>query len=126
MTFDGTASTVTLDDVISYMEATDPETWNLDTVRSQDGKNNCFFGHLFNMGRDEQEANRIWGWFEEAWATTYRIYPINDGQNPRYQQPTSKERVLAFLYALRAGKELTTMEQMEADYQAYIEAEAAI
>lgn len=115
----------TIHDVIAYMEATDDESWNLDTVRSKDGKLNCFFGHLFNMGSDDAEANHIWNWFEAEWATTYSIYPVNDGEHPNYQQESAKERVLAYLRNLRDGKEMTTPENMEADYQAFLASEKA-
>lgn len=110
----------TIQDVIDYMESTDENSWNLDTVRSKDGSRNCFFGHLFDMGEDEREANEIWDWFESEWATTYRIYPINDGEDPKYQQATPKARVVAYLLALRDGLEKTTMEQMKEDYQYFL------
>lgn len=95
----------TLEAVIKFMEATDESEWQTDVVRSKDGKQNCFFGHLFNMGADEDEANRIWDWFEARWATTFMLYPVNDGENPKYQQSTSKARVLAYLNALLSGEE---------------------
>lgn len=113
-----------LDTVIAYMEATDEDAWNLDTVRSKDGKKNCFFGHLFNMSPDEGRANALWGMFEELYATSYRIYPVNDGENPRYPQATPKQRILAYLRALAAGEEMTTEQSMEACYQHYLAEEA--
>lgn len=107
-----------LDDIITYMEGTPESTWGVDVVRST-GENgeqlDCFFGHLFTMGRDEIESNKLWDWFESAWSTTYGIYPVNDGENPAYQQATPKQRVLAYLRALRAGEETTTMQSMELD-----------
>jgi hypothetical protein len=116
---------VNLDTVIAHMTATDEDAWNLDTVRSKDGAKNCFFGHLFNMSPDEVRANALWGLFEDLYATTYVIYPINDGTNPRYPQETPKQRILAYLQALAAGDELTTGQAMEAEYEAYLAAEAA-
>jgi len=109
--------TFSLDDVISYMEATPDESWNVDTVRSSDGARNCFFGHLFNMGKDEDESNDIWRWFESYWSTTYVIYRINDGSHERYPEETAKQRVIAYLKNLRSGVELDTMASMEEDYQ---------
>jgi hypothetical protein len=102
--------------VIEYMRGTEDASWCEDVVRTEGGAN-CFFGHLFNMGRDEREANRIWDWFENAWATTYRVYPVNDGKDPSYQQDTPKERVIAFLEALAAGKEDTTWQSMDRYFQ---------
>lgn len=106
-----------LDAVISYMETTVEEAWRTETVRSADGSTNCFFGHLFNMGADDEQGSALWNWFEELWATTYMIYPVNDGRNEKYQQKTPKKRVLAYLRALADGTEMTTGQSMEAEYQ---------
>jgi hypothetical protein len=110
----------TLDTVIAYMEGTAEDSWNLDTVRSMDGTQNCFFGHLFNMSPDEDRANALWAMFEDLYSTTYVIYPINDGSNPRDPQQTPKQRILAYLRALQAGDEMTTEQSMEAQYQHYL------
>lgn len=115
----------TLEPVIAYMESTAEDSWNVDTVRSKDGTKNCFFGHLFNMAPDEDRANALWGMFEDLWSTTYRIYPINDGTNPRYPQETPRQRILAYLRALQAGDELTTEQSMEACYQLGLAEESA-
>jgi len=106
----------TIQEIIDYMEATPEESWGVDVVRSKDNKN-CFFGHLFNMGKDEKESNTIWGLFEELYATTYMIYPVNDGENPAYQQSTPKQRVIAYLKDLRDGRAKTTYEVMDECYQ---------
>lgn len=102
----------TIQEIIDYMEATPEESWGEKVVRSKDGKN-CFFGHLFNMGTDEKESNYLWGLFEEVWATTYMIYPVNDGEHPKYKQDTSKQRVIAYLKDLRDGVEKSTHQIME-------------
>lgn len=114
----------TLDTVIAYMESTAEEDWNLNTVRSKDGKKNCFFGHLFNMSPDEERANALWAMFEDLWSTTYVVYPINDGTNKRYPQETPKQRILAYLRALQAGEEKTTEQSMEESFR-LLEAEEA-
>lgn len=106
-----------LDTVIAYMEGTAEESWRTDTVRSADGSTNCFFGHLFSMGGNDERGSALWNWFEEAWSSTYRIYPINDGDNPDYPQATPKQRVLAYLRALADGTELNTADSMDAYYQ---------
>lgn len=106
----------TLDPVIAYMEATDEEDWQIDTVRSADGTTNCFFGHLFSMGGTDARGNALWDRFEGAWASTFRLYPINDGTSPSYPQATPKQRILAFLQDLNTGSVLTTPQQMEDDY----------
>lgn len=122
--------------VIDHMAATNAETWQTDVVRSTDGSRNCFFGHLFQWAEDtvgtyapdldaQTWANAIWNAFEDRWSTTYAIYPVNDGENDRYQQPLARDRVVAYLEALRDGRELTTEESMERDFQASLAAEAA-
>jgi hypothetical protein len=105
----------TIQEIIDYMQSTPDDSWGVDVVRSSDGKN-CFFGHLFNMGVDENESNFIWSVFEEVWATTYMIYQVNDGTDPRYQQPPAKQRVIQYLKDLRDGKEKNTRQLME-DYE---------
>lgn len=110
-----------LNSVIQYMEATAEDSWQVDSVRSSDGSTNCFFGHLFNMGVDDKEGSHLWNAFEELWATTYMLYPVNDGEHRDYQQATPKQRVLAYLRDLQSGASPTTMQLMEAEF-AYHEA----
>lgn len=126
---------ITFDDVVTMVEATTDDAWQTDVVRSQDGSRNCFFGHLFayaekraaeagvtvtqvpeGLTSAEVVANRVWDWFEDEYATTYAVYPINDGRNLAYSQPTPRARVLAYLNALRDGTELTTPQQMQQDF----------
>jgi hypothetical protein len=106
----------TIQEIIDYLESTSKESWCQDVVRTKDGKN-CFFGHLFNMGRNEKESNRIWDMFEECFATTYMIYPVNDGKNSLYQQPTPKQRCISYLKDLRDGKQLTTYQLMDLELE---------
>lgn len=119
--------------LIDYLIDTEPDDWNLDVVRSADGDQNCFFGHLFNWAEliaadygfdtDEQTrtgwCNAVWECFEEMWSTTYVIYPINDGSHPRYQQHSAQARVITYLQALQNKDELTTYESMEAEAALY-------
>lgn len=114
-----------LDPFLAYLESTSEDAWQVDVVRSSDGTRNCMFGHLYQWGSDhpsvaqldlksrERLASHLWEAFEQLWATTYAIYPINDGKNSRYPQPTPRQRVLAYLKALQRGEELTTMQAME-------------
>lgn len=104
-----------LDSFIAYLEATKPEDWATDVVRTRDGKN-CVMGHLvrwFHGDNNEGSISPIWDLFEEMWATTYMIYPVNDGDSPpwmnyKYDQSTAKERVVAYLKNLNSGREKTT------------------
>lgn len=109
-----------LDPVIEYMEATDEDSWQVDTVRSTDGTTNCFFGHLFEMGVTEARGNELWFGFENRWASTYMIFPINDGTDSRYPQATPKQRILAYLRDLNTGAAKTGPELMEEDYAYFL------
>lgn len=102
----------TIQEIIDYMEATPEDSWLTGYVRATDQRN-CFFGHLFNMEQDQKEANHLWNWFEEMYATTYMIYPVNDGEAPEYQQPTPRQRVIAYLKDLRDGNAKTTHQLMD-------------
>lgn len=110
---------MSIHDVVEYLQNTEECSWNVDTVRSEDYSKNCLFGHLFNMGVDEKHSNYIWNWFEESVSTTYVIYSINDGKNPKYQQETPKQRVLAYIDAIIKGDEMTTYESMDAQMAFY-------
>lgn len=101
----------TLDSFIEYLRHTDESEWRIGTVRNKENTQNCCFGHLVNWfyGKDyEGTISDVWDFFEEVWATTYMIYPVNDGENPKYQQPTPKTRIIAYLEDLNSGKEKTT------------------
>ena len=92
---------------IEYLVQTDESEWAVDVVRTKDGKN-CLFGHLVDWyyGKGyEGSISTAWDAFEAMWMNTYVIYPINDGQNPRYQQPTPKQRVVAYMKNLWLGLE---------------------
>ena len=94
--------------------ATVDDEWLIDRVRSKDQSRNCCLGHVFAMGgNDLKLANDWWNWFEEAIATEYMIFPINDGTHADYQQPTPKARILAYLQDVLDGKRKTTYELMD-------------
>lgn len=114
---------LTIDSLIAYLKKTTDDQWLLDKVRSKDGKRNCVMGHLYDWaGGDDKAPNgrtkgaEAWDWFEEMWATTYMIYPVNDGSHPKYKQETPKLRILAYLNDLKNGLEKTTLEHW-ADYE---------
>ena len=112
-----------LDAIIAHMEATAEDSWRVDTVRSKDGATNCFFGHLFAMAPDDEHGSALWSGFENLWASTYMVFPINDGTNPRYPQATPKQRVLAYLRDLRDGNAKAAPELLEEDYQHWLAAQ---
>ncbi len=95
-----------LDDFIAYLENTGEHEWNQDRVRNSDNTKNCVMGHLVNWyyGKDyEGDVSAVWDIFEEMWSTTFYIYDVNDGRSENYQQPTPKQRILAYLKDLWMG-----------------------
>ena len=112
-----------INNIIQYLQDTKEEDWCIDVVR-KDNKN-CFFGHIFNYGLNgidipnygsfdgEKGANALWDWFENAVASTDRIYPVNDGEDLDYQQATPRERCIAFIQDILTGKKPNTFEAME-------------
>lgn len=113
---------------IAYLENTGEDEWQVNVVRNKGNTRNCMFGHLVNWfyGKDwEGNISPAWDWFEEMWSTSYQIYPINDGQNPRYQQATPKQRVVAYLKNLWLGLEMDTNTGMEYQMNLIRERESA-
>lgn len=106
--------------IIEYIEGTHEDEWCADVVRKKHSDKNCLFGHLFKMVGDEtKEANELWEWFEYCVATTYMIYPVNDGRDSRYPQETIRQRCLAYLSDVLDDKVKTTAELMEEEYIEY-------
>lgn len=106
---------------IEYLQNTREDEWAVDVVRTKEGAN-CMFGHLVNWfyGKGyEGSISLAWDFFEEIWMTTYVIYLVNDGENPRYQQSTPKQRVIAYLSNLWLGLEPDTSAVMAEDAARY-------
>lgn len=104
-----------IEEIISYMENTTEDSWCEKVVRTQNWKN-CFFWHLFAMCKSEAEANYNWNLFEDWYATTYMMYPVNDWEDIRYQQPTQKQRVIQYLKDLRDGKVPRTWDDFQESF----------
>jgi hypothetical protein len=69
---------------------------------------------VFFLGGDENaKCNEWWNWFENAIATEYMIFPVNDGRHKDYPQVTPKARVLAYLQDVLEGKRKTTYELID-------------
>lgn len=101
-------------DIIEYLEKTDDSTWCIDVVKTKDSKN-CLFGHLFDLG-----GGKMIDMFEVIVATTYMVYPVNDGEHPKYKQVTPKLRCIAYLQDILYGKAKSTMQLMN-DEKIYTE-----
>src|SRR5690242_21599062 len=113
----------TLERIVEYMENTPEDSWCTEVVRTKDGKN-CFYGHLFDMGGGDTEGGggSLWDYFEEAYATTFMLYPVNDGRHPDYPQATPKQRCIAYLRDLISGKKETTAQLLEEEAERYAKA----
>jgi hypothetical protein len=93
------------------------EKWITDKL--QDGEGRCCAQGHCGVGRhDLSNLRSIPG--TEAYALVelfgviddgYRIAFINNGDDPNYQQPTPKQRVLAALYDLKRQEQLVTEAQ---------------
>lgn len=101
-----------LQDLIDYIESTKEENWIVDRVRDKDN-NGCVMSHIFDFGGGDNGGGDAWDFFEGMWATTYMIYPVNDGEHPQYKQSTPKQRCIAYLKDLRDGKQKNTRQLMD-------------
>ncbi|WP_241626792.1 hypothetical protein [Rosenbergiella epipactidis] len=110
-----------LGDFISYLNSTEDSSWCTDVVRSRDGTGNCLYGHLSNFcgHKGDENVSPDFDWFDSLVSTSYVIYPINDGENEKYQQETPKKRCIAYLEALLSGEELTTIPGMAKCYEEF-------
>lgn len=105
-----------LNGFIAHCEKTGEDEWCVDIVRSKGGDKNCLFGHLCNYAGDDLGLRKLyWDHFENYCATTYMVYPVNDGEHPDYQETTPKQRCLAYLRDHLAGKAKTTQDVMRED-----------
>jgi len=106
-----------LGEIINHIKYTNVSDWCKDVVRTKDGLKNCLFGHVFNMGKDNKEANQWWD-FMEMVATTYMVYPVNDGSHPKYKQNNPRDRCVAYLEDILSGEEKTTVQLMDEELTA--------
>lgn len=114
-----------LQSFIDYCEATEPDEWYLHKVRNKGNTKNCLYGHLVNWyyGKDYTgSVGPVWDAFEEV-GSSYYVYEINDGNNPRYPQETARDRCIAYLKNVESGKELWTWQAMEEEAKRYMDAE---
>jgi len=84
-------------------------------VKTSSGQS-CLFGHVFDWAggdSDIKKSNQAMDLFEACYATTYMVYPVNDGTNSQYQQSTPKQRCIAYFKDLINGNQKTTYELMK-------------
>lgn len=111
-----------LKDFVEYLETTTEDSWCKDVVRNRNGQN-CLFGHLSNFCQHKPDDNitNDFDWFENYVASTYMIYPVNDGSSEKYTQSTPKQRCIRYMADILSGDELNTIESMDACWKAYKE-----
>lgn len=81
---------VTVQDFITFFEAIPEERW-CEGFYDDDGRT-CAMGHLLFSDTMEGSTTSLW-----AVMGGYSVAKVNDGKDPRYQQPTPRARVLAAL-----------------------------
>ena len=110
-----------LHSLLDYLQKTKEDEWCVGVCRKTDTaiQKNCLLGHVFNFGsidffgkNSEKGANAALNFFDNI-ATTYIFYPINDGTNPNYQEPTPKQRCVSFLKNILSSKEKTVNQMWE-------------
>lgn len=93
---------------INYLKNTTIDSWCTDVYRTKDNKN-CLFGHLVAFVGDDN-CNAAIDIFENLYATTYMVFPVNDGTSETYTQDNPRDRCIAYLQNMLEGKEHTTVE----------------
>jgi hypothetical protein len=88
----------TLDDFIAFYESVPENKWCTGNYYEWQTDRRCAVGHILHMeGAEFALSDLIVG-------QRVSILGLNDGRNPRYQQPHPKLRVLAFLNDLKAER----------------------
>jgi hypothetical protein len=98
-----TATEYTVDYFIAKFKAIPEEKWCVEAYKDDSGRC-CALGHCMAEDTPEVEAS-----FESIYGLFTRIFAgpttVNDGRDPRYPQPTPKQRILAALRDIKAKQE---------------------
>ena len=84
----------TINDYIAFAESIPDEQWTTGQYGKEKGPN-CFIGHLFYKQRCWPKPSVL---MMCGFKSQDEAVDINDGNHPRYQQPTPKARILAALH----------------------------
>ena len=96
------ADLTTIDDFIAFYEAIPEEDWCCNNYQDACGRR-CALGHLDTTSTKTSEA--VFRLFSIVVVRAhYTVADINDGHDPKYQQPSPKARILAFLNDCKLGK----------------------
>ena len=90
--------TYDVDYFINKFSAIPEEKWVINNAHSKDGKKHCAYGHCGANGAAELEGQALAAIAEK---NDIQIADINDGDDPKYQQKTPKQRILAALYDIK-------------------------
>ena len=102
-----------LNDFIEYLKNTDINDWCEKVYRTVDNKN-CLFGHLVEYfeksNYEDENIAPIIDTFENQFASTYMVFPVNDGTSELYKQDNPRDRCIAYFTDMMNGKVSTTWE----------------
>ena len=106
-----------LADFIPYLESKPEDTWIDVVFANKDTSKRCVIYHFLGfVGQDNPDSkieNNL-DWYEANVCFIQRAgCEVNDANHPDYQQTTPKQRSIAYLKNLLAGKELTPMELLD-------------
>lgn len=106
-----------LRDFIPYLESKPEDQWIDVIFANTDTSKRCVIYHFLGfVGQDYPRANcsNNLDWYEANVCFIHRAgCEVNDGNHPDYQQATPKQRSIAYLKNLLAGKELTPIELLD-------------
>jgi len=107
-----------LSDFIPYLESKPEDEWIDVIFANKDASRRCVIFHFLGfVGQDYPDSklcSQNLDWYEANVCFIQQAgCMVNDGNHPDYQQETPKQRSVAYLKNLFAGKELTPMEMLD-------------
>jgi len=122
---DQVQSKTLINNFLTYLEKTQDSEWLMEKCADTPELNKCcIVGHFFkftDITNNQKNANKLWDNFSWDFANEFMFYPVNDGKDKNYQQPTPKQRCIAYLEDLRDGKAETTAEGMEREHKLWLQ-----
>ena len=105
-------------DFITYLEATNEDSWIDVIFANKDTSKRCVIFHFLGfVGCDKPDSefgSKNLDWYDSHVCFIQQAgCMVNDGNHSDYQQPTPKQRSISYLKNLLAGKELTPIEMLD-------------
>ena len=100
-----------LKEILEHLKTTSEDSWCVEVCANKDLTKWCLKYHLNAMSK-EGRIDYLY-FFEECIATQRMYYPVNDGENPKYQQPTPKQRCIAYIEAIIDWSERSLQDEFE-------------